>query len=129
MTLSDQIRTDREAGTPGPWRAWGDTAVCKRLEGDAAKELYGEKAERVTIPIASCNRAGATLSELTANARRIARVPELEEIALAAAEFVRLRDIYNATPTDRGGKNGPKGKAHADVVNALVRLWKALGEE
>lgn len=75
MNLIDQIKADREAGTPG------------RI--DAAKQL--------TLNIA---RSGWNLvvwskrATIRADARRIARVPDMEAALIAAAELADLVDAY-----------------------------------
>lgn len=46
-----------------------------------------------------------------ANARLIATAPEL-------LDALRLHVAYEAMPRDRGGKNGPRGKAWAAFVSA-----------
>ena len=92
MSIFDDIRRDREAGTPGPWghrEHWAD---------DDEREVYGRADE--TPPFGEWS-AIATVSayddteygdKAEANARRIARVPELERIALDAEELAAAVD-------------------------------------
>ena len=72
MTLIEQIKADREAGTPGPWHKVG--ASVQKSPNESA--------------IAVCVSAGdRDRIEASENARRIARVPDLEAALLAAEEL------------------------------------------
>lgn len=76
MTEDDikQMTADREAGTPGPWRVGpvDDTRV-ESADGSEVADIDGDYNQPETWPV------------MEANARRIARVPDLE------AEVLRLR--------------------------------------
>lgn len=77
MTIFDDIRKDAEAGTKGPWRVGpvDDTRVEDAL-GNEVAQIDGDYNQPDLWPI------------MEANARRIARVPELERIALAAEAHI-----------------------------------------
>lgn len=70
MSLIDDIRKDREAGTPGPWVFDGVF-----IEDNSASLV--------------CDLLSSTHTDqqLNANARRIARVPEMEAALIAADEL------------------------------------------
>ena len=64
------------------------------------------------IPSQDMERAADALDE---QADEIERLRGIEKAALKA---LRLHVKYEATPTDRGGKSGPKGKAWAAFIKA-----------
>lgn len=75
-TIFDDIRWDAEEGTPGNW--WGDELdgrVC--IDGSALDDVCAE----IGNP---------------ADVSRIARVPELERIALAAEELAAKVEAWDA---------------------------------
>ena len=79
MSLIDDIKRDREAGTPGPW---GTTSDERSVRG-------GPK--YVSEHICSMDHyRDERLEERAPNARRIARVPDLE------AAYIRERDRNDA---------------------------------
>ena len=83
MTLDDieQIKADIEEGTLGPWE------THKRNDEDEATLVISDENN-----IADCSSfiTGVPIGVDAANARRIARVPELE------AEMLRLREANEA---------------------------------
>lgn len=79
MTLIDQIKADREAGTPGPWTHRGNVSVLSE-DDDTVAQAYAER-----------------LAVAKVDTRRIARVPALEAIALAAAELVDVIDEWQVS--------------------------------
>lgn len=80
MTLdTEQIRKDREAGTPGPWHV-GRYAL---QDIDRGWFVGGNGYCRAQIV--------GPATHIEANARRIARVPELEAAVLAANEHLVKR--------------------------------------
>lgn len=93
MSITDLIKKDREAGTPGPWMAPYET--CDNgwyLDTEGENSYVGigpvcEGQDQTPIAITAVESLWKD-DKLDANAARIARVPELEEIALAAAELV-----------------------------------------
>lgn len=85
MTLIDQIKQDREAGTDGPWLN-DDLLVyslrpCKSWIGADSWENSWQ------AHITRDGQRKTPLSEVKANARRIARVPDMENALLAAEEL------------------------------------------
>ena len=78
MTMIDDIRRDKEAGTPGPWKVDADSDVVTGPLGYMVADLL----------VLDNNPTDADI----ANARRIARVPDMEDALLAAeSEKDRLR--------------------------------------
>ena len=88
MSLIDDIKRDRENGTPGPWVAkWPVSpdhpfieSVCNFAEKPSGDEYY-------------MNVNGLCEAQ---DARRIARVPEMEAALLAADELAAKVDAFNA---------------------------------
>lgn len=71
MTLIDQIKQDREAGTPGPWSAFDTSVYIGRtgdVDSDGAPNWGGFDIRNCPTP--------------ETNARRIARVPQMEKAIL-----------------------------------------------
>jgi len=111
MSIFDDIRKDREAGTPGPWGL----------------------SEAVHVWVMAGNLHVATIPRATdgdwspANARRIARVPRLERIALAAEELAEAADWFRAS-TDAYMKNGGADNAERSILaeSAFVKSFAAF---
>jgi hypothetical protein len=79
--LIEQIKADRDAGTPGNWRSYQD-GVHPSFDGPSPQTTNGD--------FAVCQCFGP---DMMANQSRIARVPQLEQIAIdAAAEIQRLTE-------------------------------------
>ena len=105
----ENIRKDREAGTSGEWEA-------RKWSGEAWPE------ERWSVGVRNSNTGEcvaispryADHSDLT-DARRIARVPTLEAIVLAAAELVKLDDDGYI-----GGTNQARLRKAFDALTAAL---------
>lgn len=82
--LLDQIKADREAGTPGPWAWEGGEMVC--ADGKVIDHVSYEG-----MWFARYDEA-----EDAANARRIARVPDMETALLAAGELADKLEAMDA---------------------------------
>lgn len=85
------MKADREAGTPGPWRVGPvDDTVVVAADGSEIAAIDGDYNEPDLWPM------------MEANARRIARVPDMEETILSlAAEIERLKyQIHEASDPD-----------------------------
>jgi hypothetical protein len=106
--LVAEIEADRVDGTPGAWRA------------DDGGILTNSRESYVALCIRSGTRSG---SEAVANARRIARVPQMEDALTAlAAENARLRDAvehWKASAYHQGSlhmqANGELNQLRADA--------------
>jgi len=86
MSIIDDIKNDRESGTPGPWVTPYDDHDCYvDTPGESHYTFIGKNSAPLAAAIV--HSAFAEDKRLDANARRIARVPQLENIALAAHEF------------------------------------------
>lgn len=93
MNIVDLIKQNREAGTPGKWQAPYET--CDNgwyldTEGENSYVGIGPACENQTqIPIAiTAVESLRQDNKLDANAARIALVPDMEEVVLAAADVV-----------------------------------------
>ena len=94
MSMIDDIKRDAETGTPGPWST--DTSD----QGGAGSNAY------VGIDNgAQCIARVVCYSPLTLhdrpykeNARRIARVPEMEAALIAADELAKAYGLYRERP-------------------------------
>lgn len=124
MTIFDDIRKEREAGTPGPWRSeasdgpvgdygkagcgvWSEYIFEAGLEGmdnedDAMDDAW------------VCGIWGGIDLKKESDSRRIARVPQLEAIALAAEELKEAIDYCDN-----------HGVVPADICDALDKLEEA----
>lgn len=81
----DELRADREAGTDGPWRYHHD-----KYEGDAI--LASNKPIRWVVRRYEDPDTGYDVVDIPneADARRIARLPDLEAAYLEAVEALRV---------------------------------------
>ncbi len=81
MSLIDDIKRDREAGTPGPWHLHD----CKDWDGRATyhyQEVWTEDCDVIAAEVYRAHNDGGS-----ANMSRIARIPEMEAALLAAEEL------------------------------------------
>ena len=92
MSIFDEIKSDLKNGTPGPWEPSGSGRIFALFKtaqeesyfleiANAAPTSFQSERDRVT------HEAGG---DRDANASRIARVPKLERIALAANELAEV---------------------------------------
>ena len=89
MSMIDDIKRDREAGTQGPWFV----RTLENFGWNIVQYIGGDKH--------NISRVGKTNSET--DARRIARVPDMEAALLAADELARaLAEIELLTATGDG---------------------------
>lgn len=100
MTLIEQIKADREAGTPGDWSV--DWNGADFWVGPAT--VYGG------------------WSKPAADTSRIARVPNIEAALLAADELAQLMD----GPWRSDGKEAVYHYRWQDVDDALAAFRKAI---
>ena len=96
MSIFDEIERDAKVGTPGPWTTVNAANGDIGLRSGAALpcECFAD------IRIA----AEGALIECAANSRRIARVHDLERIALAAKELADAVADRGGLSADRAGK-------------------------
>jgi hypothetical protein len=90
MSLIDDIKRDREAGTPGPWSVvTTDGPDCRVLGGF---DVFGQCVSGTTWINPNNDNVAAK-----ANARRIARVPDMEAALIAAEELAQeLETLHDA---------------------------------
>lgn len=109
--LLDQIKADREAGTPGPWAWEGGEMVC--ADGKVIDHVSYEG-----MWFARYDEA-----EDAANARRIARVPDMEAALLAAGE---LADAAGVMMDQCDDGDGYTEAAAIRAANAIAAFRKAI---
>lgn len=88
MSIFDDIRKDREVGTQTEWTfqtVKTSCGVCHKI----GPFKYNNGKETSACVYEDYPWSLNRMSEPEANARRIARVPELEQIALAAEELAK----------------------------------------
>ncbi|MDC0657078.1 hypothetical protein N6L27_03615 [Leisingera sp. SS27] len=130
MSIFDQIKADREAGTPGLWvneviYGWGDTP-CIRVDGmeepfinfirpksyhpeyvttaDGSWVLSESRAREAGNYVPTKEHREQVAAAQDADARRIARVPQLERIALAAEELAKACEDRGGLSAERQGE-------------------------
>jgi len=120
-----QLEKDRENGTPGPWRS-GVSDFYPGLDGPLSVRVYTTEAVEEAIVSGDVCRA---------NADRIARVPDLEALALAGRElaaqlgaakkgFDALLDL-NLLPE----RYRDAAQQQRDEARAALARWKEAGGE
>ncbi len=109
MSMIEDIRKDREAGTPGPWRA-GASDFYPGLDGPLTVRVYTDH------PV---NEFDACGDKSRPNAERIARVPDMEAALLAAEEL--------ADAVDEWGAKG-RTEATAAALNTALGNYRAATE-
>lgn len=108
MSLIDDIRKDREAGTPGPWlghnmvNSDGRPMTPDEIGEYVCNSVKMGKPDRFLFVGAKhsdggdcdiCHTGNGPKGE--SNTRRIARVPEMEAALIAADELVKAMDWYD----------------------------------
>lgn len=91
MTINiEQLKRDREAGTDGPWRVEDGQIWDSRSDGEPGIPMFRG--------VTDYRRWGRdyTNRELAINARRIARLPDLEAAFLEAVELMKHAQRYDA---------------------------------
>ncbi|WP_425070683.1 hypothetical protein [Sagittula sp. S175] len=110
MSLIEQIKRDREAGTPGPFHVsngndpkalvfstsnGGTCPATSLVLATCHAPATRDEAKRMSRPLDSLE-AAATLRRFSpvieSNARRIARLPDLEDAYIAAVEELARKD-------------------------------------
>jgi len=84
MKLIEQIKRDREAGTPGPWDNTGTHGLPTEFG------VYAPAGRSVCSTGSYNDGLAGTYFENCCNATRIARVPAMEEALLAAMDAMKL---------------------------------------
>ena len=109
MSLLDEIKRDREAGTPGPWcNSHLDTREFEVEEnGQPVGETYGRD------------------DETFANARRCVRVPDMEKALLAAEKLAKATDALMERDTETSGS---AEQPYYDDVDAALAAYRAATE-
>lgn len=118
MTMIDDIKRDREAGTPGPWKATRNTAFWE-IE---VPEAWGQVEPGVlpySIGDVCASDPGDTKGLQELNARRIARVPDMEAALIAADEL--------ATRVQQQQDGWPMRTDY--ITDALAAYRKATGAD
>ena len=104
MSMIEDIKRDREAGTPGPWR----TSKVN------PSRVFGPDSQ----PVMDRDPTFSQEVKFEANARRIARIPDLEAALLAADELARAVD----------GLHDSTGLSSLALTEALAAYRRATGE-
>lgn len=150
MSLIDDIKRDREAGTPGPWRIvpydagdvswWSQTPMIDGPEEYDCAVVHWAGFEQQFWQSAHGDRRA-----IEANARRIARVPQLEAMTLAgeamaeAATHAAASLVAAISLLERGGcKAAPSDKMFrqmlkdyknaVDAYRAALAAWRKATE-
>jgi hypothetical protein len=131
MSMIDDIKRDREAGTPGPWRIHVLTSVDPNgdewetdveVETSSGKYIHGH----------DLGYGCGVDNEVRTNARRIARLPDLEAkyIALKEAADGLAEAVKAATDYASDASNGHLWfVTKKDGRDALVRLSVEEGQQ
>ena len=112
MTLIDKIKADREAGTAGDWH------VGKDHDAGINRGFFVAGCGRILLNIVGDKSSNDT------DARRIARVPDMEAALLAVAAIIRAGDAL-ADDSEQGRYSSVDIQAWDD---ALAAYRKAIGE-
>lgn len=122
----DQLRKDREAGTKGPWKTHlvDDTSIVSNDGIDVATTCDSSNVERE-------DAYNIEYERMEADARRIARVPEMEDTIIAQAERIEaleavlgripgaLNSAFAAGIEEREGGSERRQLKALEIVEAL----------
>ena len=138
MTLIEQIKADREAGTAGPWAKMHDhpnpdvAASLARIQPKVERVWNGNEIAMVFC----CDHIEDGRQEQEYNARRIARVPDMEAALLAADELADAMGecVDKLESVIRGEFDGAWGEGEIEnlllpYVKTLAAYRKATGTE
>jgi hypothetical protein len=134
MTLIEQIKADREAGTAGPWAKMHDhpdPAVAASLARIRSKDDRVWSGNEIAL-VFCCDYINDGRQEQEYNARRIARVPDMEEALLAADELAdaikAVIDLENNTSPSGGEVQADRiVRTQNECIAALAAYRKATG--
>lgn len=119
--IFEQIKADREAGTPGDWGYQNAPFTSENAIGDEFW-IYGPETAWGRNSFAElrygCEEAQED-GDLEANARRIARVPKLEKIALEA-EQMRIDLLIASNNIADAAKTDPRWSGVAAILRARL---------
>lgn len=120
----------------------GNDSPCNCTEPMPAGEVYARHRERQAAaagqryePHCDCNNghvqmmsdpSGRWLLADDSASSIVQQMPDPPRIAEAATEALKLHVEYESIPPDRGGKNGPKGRAWAAFISARDAALSAL---
>ena len=96
MSMIDAIRKDREAGTPGPWQADEVFMQDGHPTRVATPDIDGIPAATLAECFQDWEDFRVSWKNAEANARRCARVPDMEAALLAAEELADAVDEWGA---------------------------------
>jgi hypothetical protein len=88
MSLIDDIKRDRDAGTPGPWIQ--NLGMLTKYDGDTTKPI-----EVAGLGMAHFSAGSLSFCHQIANSRRIARVPDMEAALLAAENLANAVSVLS----------------------------------
>lgn len=120
MSMIDEIRRDREAGTPGPWRIMDADSI-----GDRCTYYYQEVWNEDTTILVTTEVTRAHGDGGKANIRRCARVPDMEAALLAAEYLATAAEKLHA----RDHPFTEHGMHKRRLENALAAYRKATGAD
>lgn len=132
MTIIDQIASDREAGTRDGWKLKAlrksHVIMCPTAPKD---ETYNHRIAE--FPQWSWGKGGPDPKESAANARRCARVPKLEALALAGAELAEAVGAFDADmsagPEDTEASHRILSGETTERLRKALTAWKALTDD
>ena len=125
MSMIDDIKRDREAGTPGPWRIIDRDSMGERCT-HYYQEVWNDETDiLVTTEVTRAHNDGGT-----ANMRRIARVPDVEAALIEAVEALRIAraeivDLERDFETLLRG-DFVKGRTHEETGDPLLVIEAAI---
>lgn len=111
MSLINDIKRDREAGTPGPWMADGGDGEIFYNDGDV-------------FPWVCCiNFDNTPNAQALADCERIARVPDMEAALLAAEGLA-----FCVKALDDPANEEEANEIYGAMLTALADFRKATGD-
>lgn len=117
MSLIDDIIKDIANGTPGPWRVHNCESYGERCLNFYQEIWSGETDILVTTEVTRAHNDGGA-----ANIRRIARVPKLEQIALAAEELSLAIENYIVAEEAWDDRAADL----TDAAEAIMEQWQTV---
>ena len=126
MTIFDDIRKDREAGTPGDWASYKKGRLLRVEALGSYYEKGGSTCVAGVHDIGS--KGGVGVGDKFANASRIARVPRLERIALEMEQqiWIKVGEYLAGQPHSEVSEKARRGIEAA--IKAAFRAACGEGE-
>jgi len=120
----DEMKRDMEAGTKGPWSFMRSTQKDVKLTGGSVHMVgFGDSTPYAFVSGLDVDAP----NEGTSNARRIARVPDMEAAIIAQAATIEALRAREAKADELAEQCADLGGANIDAIRNALAAYRATG--